>query len=192
MGPLGQIGALIVTSLGGLYLLAILLRFLLQIARADFYNPITQSIVKITNTPVRLLRRVVPGWKGIDFTTLLLALFVHGIFITLLFIFNGQGIPPIEIVVTWSAFGTLSYILNIYKFALLISIISSFIAPYNAHPILTLVRQLTEPLMAPFRRLIPAMGGLDISPLFVFLSIYSMQIVINAIIYMEPALVLGY
>lgn len=195
MGTLGQVGALIVTSLGGLYLLAILLRFLLQVARADFYNPFTQAIVKVTDIPVRALRRLIPGTFGIDFSTLVLAYLVQCLFITLLIIFNGFGIPGVQdfgLIVTWAAFGLLSFVLNIYFWSMIASIIASFVAPYSAHPALSLIRQLSEPIMAPFRRLIPAMGGLDLSPIFVFLCIRVIQTAIIQPIGMNPAVVLGY
>ena len=74
MGSLGSAGYLIVSSLGGLYILAVLLRFMLQVARADFYNPFTQAIVKVTDPTVRLFRRFIPGFRGFDFASLLLAL----------------------------------------------------------------------------------------------------------------------
>lgn len=195
MGTLGEVGALVVSSLGGLYMLAILLRFLLQIARADFYNPFVQSIVKITDHPVRELRRVIPGMWGIDFATLIYAFLVHCVIISLLIIFNGYGIPGVQeigLIITWAAMGILSFILNIYFWAMLISIVSSFIAPYSAHPALVLVRQLTEPAMAPFRRLIPAMGGLDFTPILMFLCIRVIQMSVIAPIGMNPAVVLGY
>ena len=69
-------------------------------------------------------------------------------------------------------------ILNIYFWTLLISIISSFIAPFSGHPALVLVRQLTEPVMAPFRRILPPMGGLDLSPIFVFLALQILRILL--------------
>jgi len=192
MGTLGEVGALIVNTLGSLYLLAILLRFLLQLARADFYNPFVQAIVKITNHPIKELRRVIPGMWGIDFATLIYAFIVHCVLITLLFIFLAGSFPPVGILVTWAAVGLLSYIINIFYVSLLISIVSSFIAPYSTHPILVLTRQLTEPVMAPFRKLLPPMGGLDFSPIFLILSIMIIKTVIIEPTGMSAALVLGY
>ena len=194
MGPIGDVGVLIISTLGSLYLLAILLRFLLQIARANFYNPFVQAIVQITDTPVRSLRRVIPGMWGIDFSTLIYAVLVHGIFICLLALFSGYsiGVSAIGSIVTWAVIGTLSFILKIYFWAILVSIIASFIAPYSAHPALSLTRELTEPVMAPFRKLLPAMGGLDFSPIFVFLSIQVIEILlIHPVLFGNEALILG-
>ena len=191
MGAIGNVGVLLVNTLGGLYLLAIMLRFLLQVARADFYNPFTQAIVKVTDPAVRLFRRIIPGYRGLDFASLLLALLVQCIATTLLISLSGFGIPGAGLVVSWSVIGLLSLVLNIYFWGMMISIIASFIAPLSGHPALVLIRQLTEPLMEPFRRFLPSMGGLDLSPIFVFLAI---QIIRNMLILpmgVNPAVVLG-
>lgn len=191
MGSMGNVGVLLVSSLGGLYILAILLRFLLQVARADFYNPFTQAIVKATDPLVRVFRRIIPGYRGIDFATLVLAFLAECITTLLMIVLSGFAAPGVGLILTWSAIGILSFILNIYFWALIVSIVASFIAPYSAHPGLVLVRQLTEPIMAPFRRLLPAMGGLDFSPIFVFLAIRIIRIMIIEPIGVNPALVLG-
>ena len=191
MGAMGNVGVLLVQTLGGLYLLAVLLRFLLQIARADFYNPFTQAIIKATDPAVRLFRRIIPGYRGVDFASLLLAFLVQCIATALLIRLSGFEIPSVGMVVTWSAVGLLSFILNIYFWGMIISIIASFIAPFSAHPALVLIRQLTEPLMAPFRRLLPSMGGLDLSPIFVFLTLQIIRTLLIVPSGVNPAVVLG-
>ncbi len=191
MGAIGNVGVLLVQTLGGLYLLAILLRFLLQIARADFYNPFTQAIVKVTDPVVRLFRRIVPGYRGIDFASLVLAILVQCIATTLMITLSGYAMPSVGLVITWSVVGLLSFVLNIYFWGMIISIISSFIAPFSAHPALVLVRQLTEPIMAPFRRLLPSMGGLDLSPIFVFLTLQIIRTVLIMPVGVNPTVVLG-
>ncbi len=191
MGAIGNVGVLLVNTLGGLYLLAIMLRFLLQVARADFYNPFTQAIVKVTDPAVRLFRRIIPGYRGLDFASLLLALLVQCIATTLLISLSGFGIPGAGLVVSWSVIGLLSLVLNIYFWGMMISIIASFIAPLSGHPALVLIRQLTEPLMEPFRRFLPSMGGLDLSPIFVFLAIQIIRTMLILPMGVNPAVVLG-
>lgn len=191
MDSLGSVGFLVVSTLGGMFVLAILLRFMLQVARADFYNPFTQAIVKVTDPGVRLFRRVIPGYKGLDFASLALALLVQCIATALLIVFSGFAIPSVGLVISWSSVGLLSFILNIYFWAMIISIVSSFIAPYSAHPGLALVRQLTEPIMEPFRRLLPSMGGLDLSPIFVFLSLQIIRAILIDPVGINPRVVLG-
>ena len=165
--------ATVVGALGGLYLLAILLRFLLQIARADFYNPVSQAVVRVTDPMVRVFRTFVPGYRNFDFAALVLAFVVEGIAIYVLILLYGGGFPGIGFLVTWSILGVVYFIINIYWYAIIASIIMSFVMLFsgnmNPHPILLLVWQLTDPVMAPFRKIIPPMGGLDFSPIFVFI-----------------------
>jgi YggT family protein len=191
MNSIGSIGTLLVTSLGSLYLLAILLRFLLQLSRADFYNPITQMIVRATDPGVQLFRKFIPGFRGIDFSSLAFAVLVQCAMISALIFFAGIDLPGPGLILTWALVGLLSFVLNIYFWGLLISIVVSFIAPFSAHPALVLVRQLIEPVMAPFRRLLPAMGGLDLSPIFVFLSLQIIRIVLISPVGANPAFVPG-
>jgi YggT family protein len=180
MNAMGSIGQLIVGTLGMLLMMAIVLRFLLQLSRADFYNPITQMIVRFTDPGVQVFRRFIPGFRGIDFATLILAVLVESGLICALIFLGGYQFPPAGMVLTWSIAGIINLTLDIYFWALLISIISSFIAPYSDHPALVLVRQLTEPVMAPFRRLLPSLGGLDLSPIFVFLALNILRILLVA------------
>jgi YggT family protein len=191
MNAIGNIGSLLVSTLGTLYMLAVLLRFLLQISRADFYNPITQMIVRATDPGVQLFRRFIPGFKGVDFATLVFAVLVECILICALIFMAGFNLPGVGLILTWAVGGILNFILDIYFWSLLVSIVSSFIAPFSEHPALVLVRQLTEPIMAPFRRLLPSMGGLDLSPIFVFLSIQILKILLIAPIGANPAFVPG-
>lgn len=191
MNAIGSIGSLLVSTLGTLFMMAVLLRFLLQISRADFYNPITQMVVRVTDPGVQLFRRFIPGFKGVDFATLVFALLVQCTLICVLILIAGFDLPGVGLVLTWAIGGMINFILDIYFWALLVSIVSSFIAPFSEHPALVLVRQLTEPIMAPFRRLLPSMGGLDLSPIFVFLTIQILKIVIVAPMGANPAFVPG-
>ncbi len=167
--------AAIFNALGGLYLLAILLRFLLQVARADFYNPVSQAVVRVTDPMVRVFRNFIPGYRNIDFATLVLAFVVEGIAICVLLMIYNVSIPGAAFVITWSVLGVVYFIINIYWYAIIASIIMSFVMMFsgntNPHPLLMLVWQLTDPVMAPFRKVLPPMGGLDFSPIFVFILI---------------------
>ncbi len=191
MGAFGDVAYLLVNTLGGLYVLAVLLRFMLQVARADFYNPFTQAIVRVTDPAVRAFRRVIPGYRGLDFASLILALVAQCVCTFLLITTSGYATPGAGLVITWSVVGLLSFILNIYFWAMMISIIASFIAPYSGHPALMLVRQLTEPVMEPFRRLLPAMGGLDLSPIFVFLGLQIIRMLFIDPVGVNARVVLG-
>jgi YggT family protein len=174
---LEQTLTLIIKSLGGLFLLAVLLRFLLQAVRADFYNPVSQAIVKVTAPVLLPFRRVIPGYRGIDFASLVLALVLNSIFTALLVLIAGF-MPEIGIVVAWAFIGLVGFFLKIYFWSLIISIIASFVAPFSGNPVLLVVYQILEPLYSRIRRIIPPMGGLDLSPIFIFLAINVVEIMV--------------
>lgn len=169
-GNLLQAGIFLIQTFAGLYLIMVMLRFLMQVSRADFYNPICQAIVKITDPPVKPLKKIIPAVRGVDFATLVVALIVQLASIIIIMTLSGGWVfHPTYI--AWSLVGLVSLIFDIYFFALIIMVISSWIAPYGDHPALQLVQQLTEPVCAPARKLLPPMGGLDFSIILVFVAI---------------------
>ena len=175
MGQAGNAAAQIFNTIAGLYLLFVVARFLLQLAKADFYNPISQAVFKITDPMVKVFRSFIPGYRGIDFSSLILAFFVQFAAISLTILLYGGSLPTISFIVTWSFVGVLNFIILFYYYALIASIVMSFVMMFsgnmNPHPILSLVWQITEPIMSPVRKVIPPMGGLDFSPIFIFLVI---------------------
>lgn len=176
---LANAGMLVVHTLFGLYLLIVLLRFFMQIARVDFYNPLSQSIVKITNPVVAPLRRAIPSISGYDTSSLLLAFVVQILAIFLLCLLQGYPINSItNTFIVWPLLGLLTLSINIYTVALIISIIGSFVAPMSQNPILLIVNQLISPALAPFRKILPSMGGLDFSPIFLILTIQLTSILV--------------
>ena len=183
MGVFENSAGLILNTLGGIFLLALLLRFLLQVAKADFYNPISQAVVKLTDPLVKIFRGFIPGYKGIDFSVLVLAILVEATAICSLFLIYAGQIPGINDIVTWAFVGVIYFIINIYYYAIIGSIIMSFVMMFSGstspHPILRLIWQLTEPVMGPIRKIVPPMGGLDFSPIFIFIGI---QLIKNLLI----------
>ena len=173
---------LVIGTLAGLYIFAVLVRFLLQAARADFYNPISQAVVKLTSPLLTPLRKIIPGYRGFDFASLILALIISFIVSCLLIVLDGNSlaivINNIGNIVAWCFVGLLNFILEIYFWGLLISIIASWIAPYSGNPVLLLIQQLLEPIMRRVHKIIPPMGGLDFSPIFVFLGIQLVEILL--------------
>lgn len=194
MSALGEIFSYLIQTLLTLALLAVVLRFLLQLVRADFYNPISQFLARLTNPLVLPLRRVIPSLGGLDLSSLLLALVLQIAAIVALLTLNGVGPPNIGLLLVWSVLGVLGLVVNIYFFALLAMIILSWIAPASRHPALLMLFQLTEPVMAPFRKMLPNMGGLDFSPILVFILINIIQIALRHLaagVGLHPALVIG-
>jgi YggT family protein len=177
MSSLTQVGLLIINTLVGLYLLLVVMRFLLQLVRADFYNPISQFIVKATNLPLIPLRKVIPGIGGIDVASIVLALLVQAVAIVLILLLNGIQPPPLQVAM-WSAIGILSLLLKVYFWGLLITVIASWVAPNSYNPVLILINQILEPAMKPIRKIMPDLGGIDISPIIMFLLIQVLEILL--------------
>lgn len=169
--------SLILQMVFGLYILAVLLRLLFQISRADFYNPIAQFLVKLTNPLLRPLRRVIPGLFGIDLASVLLLLLLQSVEIYLLS-WLGSSAPDVVVVFMRAVIELVQLVLNVYFFSILLRVILSWFMPYGIHqnPAGDLLVSLTEPLMRPARRLIPAVGGLDLSPIAVLLALQLLQL----------------
>jgi YggT family protein len=172
MNTLASIFSDIISTLLGLYATIVLLRFIFQLIKADFYNPISQGIVKMTSPILVPLRRIIPGFWGLDFAALLLVIVIHIITVSINLLLQGNN--PFTHLGDIAIYASLKFItgfLNVFTFSLLASIVLSFVAPMSRHPAAILVFQIAEPLMAPFRKIIPPMGGIDISPIFVFLAL---------------------
>lgn len=194
MSALNEIFTYLVQTLLSIYLVAMLLRFLLQLARADFYNPISQFLVKVTNPLIIPVRKVVPSIGGVDSASLLLALLLQMLSIVILITLYKAGLPSIIQLLIWSTLGLLGLLVNIYFFALLAMIVLSWIAPGSNNPAIYLLHQITEPVMAPVRKMLPAMGGMDFSPILVFILINVIQIALRHMAAgagLHPALVIG-
>ena len=180
MGALQDIGILLVQTFFHLYILAILLRLLLQMAKGDFfYNPISQFLVKATQPMLAPVRRFVPSVGSLDSASIVVVLLLQITATMLLVSIRGYPIPNATALLTWGALGTIGMVINIYFIAILAAIILSWIAPGSYNPTVILLHQLTEPVMKPFRNILPAISGLDLSPIFVFITINILQIILT-------------
>jgi YggT family protein len=170
---------LLIQTVFGLYVLAVMLRLLLQWVRADFYNPLSQFIVKITNPPLRPLRRVIPGWGGIDLASvlLLIALQMAEIFLVNLTLGRAFGVIGLFIASIGELLGLL---INVFMGAILIQVILSWVAPGNYNPLVGLVHKIADPVLAPARRIIPPISGIDLSPLVVLVVLQLLKILLVA------------
>ena len=181
MGTIAEILRYLIQTASALYLFAVLLRLLLQLARADFYNPLSQFVVRLTNPLLIPLRRLVPPVGRIDSGSIVLALVVQTVAaLAVLALHNALSVNPL-LVIVWSAVAILALVVKIYFFAILALIIFSWVAPQAHHPALALLYQLTEPVMAPFRRVLPPAGGLDLSPILVFVTINVLEILLRGL-----------
>jgi YggT family protein len=179
-GYFTQAGVFLIEIIFGLYILAILLRFLLARVRADFYNPLSQFIVKVTNPAIKPLRRFIPGYYGIDWPSIVLLLFVQAIEIILIALIASGRIPaPMGLLVLTFAY-LLRQVIYVYLFIIIIQVIISWINPGAYNPATVIMYQLSEPILKPARRLIPPAGGFDWSPLIVLIGLQLMIILLVA------------
>ena len=148
----------------GFYVLVVLLRFLLQVLRADFYNPLSQFVVKLTTPVLRPLRRVVPGAWGLDLASLLLAWVLTAVqlaFMAALLSIDFHPLAP----VAWALPELVGLLFNIFLFAIIVQAILSWVNPGRYNPASAVLDSLTAPLLRPLRRVIPPLSGLDLTPM---------------------------
>jgi YggT family protein len=159
------------------YILVVMLRFLLQWFRADFYNPMSQFVVKITTPVLHPLRRVIPGIGGIDFAAILLMWALKSVELTLMLLLVSGELNPL-LPLLWAVPALIGLLINVFIFAILIQVILSWVNPGAYNPATALLYSLTEPLLRPARRLIPPIGGLDLSPMLVMIGLYLLEMLL--------------
>lgn len=175
----GNAGVFLVQTLFGLYTGAVMLRFLLALVRADFYNPISQFLVKITNPTLRPLRRLIPSLGGIDLATLLLLLILQSAELLLVGAIRGYSVAPLGLLVL-ALTGLISLLLSIYFITILVQVILSWVNPGSYNPVIGLLYSLNEPILGRARRLLPPIGGFDLSPILVLIAMQLLEIILVA------------
>lgn len=168
----------LIQTLFGFYILAVMLRFLLQCVRADFYNPLVQFLVRITNPLLLPLRRIVPGYKGLDVASLVLAFILQFLEVSLVTLLLGRdaGIGGLLLLAAGELFKLL---INIYLWGLIIQAILSWVNPDPYHPAARLLGQLTAPLLRPVRCLLPPIAGVDLSPMLVIVGMVFVSLLLQ-------------
>lgn len=166
--------AFLVKTVIDLYVLVLLLRIWLQWARADFYNPMSQFVVKITQPVVAPLRRFIPALGPIDTASLLLALILMTGKIVALSSMQGNGFVFTPYFLLFGLLALLKSAGYLVFWLVIIRSLMSWVSQGRS-PMDYVMYQLTEPLMSPIRRIIPAMGGLDFSGMIVVLILYMLN-----------------
>jgi YggT family protein len=157
-----------------IYLMVVLLRLWLQFARADFYNPFSQFVVKATQPIVAPMRRILPSIGRLDTATLVLALIVAGLkIVTLNVVLGGSGLNIMSVVIL-SFVIVIKEILTLVMYVLIMRAIMSWVSQGN-NPMELVLSQLTEPMLAPIRKRMPEMGGLDLSMMVVIVLLLFIQ-----------------
>ena len=169
----------IVDTLLSLALYVVLARLLLQWTRADFRNPIAQAVVRLTNPLILPLRRVLPPVGKVDTASVVAVILVTIIKVGILFALTVYGTPSLEAWVLAVIVELVRSVLRMYLGAILLYALLSLIAPGGYSPLQSVLASICEPLLRPFRRLIPPIAGIDLSPLWV-------AIIIQAILLLLP------
>ena len=169
---LSDIAVTIASPLFSLALFLLAMRFLAQLCGVSPYNPISTGIRKVTDPIVAPINRLIPAGKRLNLgaiAALILGQVAYiAIMLWILSRFDAFNIVPALI---WSALGAAGLLINIVFYSVLAIIVVSFLAPQSNHPAVEFLWQLTEPVMAPLRSIIPPMGGLDFSPILLFIGI---------------------
>ena len=169
-GHIGNAATFLIETLFGLYILIVMLRLLLQWARADFYNPLSQFIVRATQPALAPMRGALPAIAGIDLACAVLLVVLQFGELWLITGILGQR-APVSALLVFSVAELLQLAIYIFLFSILIQVIMSWINPGSYNPVLSVIYSLNEPLLTPARRLVPSIGGLDLSPIVVMVAL---------------------
>lgn len=172
-------GTFLIETLLGLVMLVFLLRLLFQMVRADFHNPVSQFVVKITNPLLVPLRRVIPGFAGIDMASVIILLGLQYAELFLITLLNGVEFFPLGMFVIAIA-KLVSLVITVFTFSILIQVILSWVNPHAYNPVTGLLYQLNEPLLGRARRIIPPIHGFDLSPIVVMIVLQLMSMLVVA------------
>ncbi|MFV9614818.1 MAG: YggT family protein [Gammaproteobacteria bacterium] len=154
----------LIDTLFSIYIAIMLLRFILQQAGADFYNPISQFVVKATQPLVKITRRFIPSIKKIDTATLLLVFALLIIKLLILFSIAGYPVNVTQLLIK-GLHDLVSLTFDIFIVALFVQAILSWVNPDPYHPVSSLLRSLTAPVLNPIKKYVPPIGGIDLSTL---------------------------
>ena len=160
----------LVSTITDLYVTAIMLRLLLQWVRADFYNPLSQFLVKVTNPVVIPARRIIPSIGKLDTASVVVMLLLELLQLTIIGLIS-QTEFPFQFLLLFAMRKLLVTLLLTYFVLIIARVIVSWIANQTRHPIIPLIYQLTEPVLRPFSKLVPPLGGIDLSPLFALIAL---------------------
>lgn len=169
----------IVDTLLWLLTLAFLLRLLFQLVRADFRDPMADAIVRVTNWLILPLRRLLPPIGKVDTATIVAVIAVASVRTAALFGFDGESFGGLLMFLRVTVIGLVDLTLRIYLFALLLYWLTSFVTPGGYAPGVRLLGQLCEPILKRVRRIIPPIGRIDFSILWVSIGIGALLILLR-------------
>jgi len=167
----------LISTLFSLYILAVMLRFILGAVRADFYNPVSQFLVRITNPLLVPMRRIIPSFRQYDTSALLLMLLLQLVSLVIVVMLRGVSVSFITLLL--AAIGELVVLaFNVFIFAIVIQVILSWVNPGTYNPVNALLYSITRPVMGPIQRLIPPVSGIDLSPLVALIGLQVLKMLV--------------
>ena len=172
-------GVFVIKTVFDLFIGAVVLRLLLQWARADFRNPVSQFLVKITNPVIIPLRRIVPGVGGIDTASVMVVLILQVTKVWLIHMIAAQS-PSIAGLLMLALADFVEFMISIYTITIILQVILSWVGPRTPNPINGPLHALNEPLLTPLRRIIPTISGFDLTPVVLLLLFHLMRILVVA------------
>lgn len=190
MSPLALAAMFLLDTAFTFLILAVLLRVILQLIRADFYNPMCQMVIKASNFLILPMRRIIPAYYGIDWASvvalIVLAFLKQGLLILLT---TGLWVSNAGLMLLGIA-DILDMVFYIYLFALIAIAVNSWLNPTAVNPLIQIASQLTAPLLNKIRQWAPIIGGFDISPLiFTVILVLFNILVIQVLSYQGVTLV---
>jgi len=168
----------IIGSLAQLYLFVLILRLLLPWFRADFHNPIAQAILKATSPLVIPLRRILPPISRIDTATVVVAFVITYLTILVLLSIRGQT-ATIGAIALSSLVYLVLLTLRLFVFAIIVRVLLSWLSPGGYNPAMAVIYSITDPVMRPFQRIIPQLGGFDLSPIFAIILLGALTRIVS-------------
>ena len=169
----------ILNTLLTLVVVVFLLRVLMPLVRADFRNPVGEAVLKITNPVVLPLRRAIRPGRRVDVASIVALLIVQFAKTIVLLLVRGAALRP-DVVLVAGLFGLVVLVIQFYFYAVLIYALMSWFGGASYSPVGVVLGRLVEPLLAPFRRIIPPIGGLDLSALFLMIALQAVLILLRA------------
>jgi YggT family protein len=179
-----EIALFLIGTIFSIYISLVMIRFLLAIVRADFYNPISQTIVRFTNPPLVLLRRLIPPVGRIDSSAIVLMLILQLIELWLRTFIIGHAVPVTALFVL-AIFELVKLTIWVYIIALILQALLSWINPgmyQMQNPMAAILHQLTAPIMKPIRNILPRTGMIDFSPMLAIIGLYVLLIIVNGVL----------
>lgn len=177
-GSVGNAFSFLIETLFSLYIAAVMLRVLLELVEADYYNPVCQILIRISEPVLAPLGKLIPRLGRLNTAAFVLLLVLQTISVVIVMALSGYSIDPLQALML-AALKLMRMLLVMYMVLIIAEVILSWVGGGVRHPIIPLIYQLTQPVLAPIRRVLPNLGGLDLSPLVAIIGIQFLMILIG-------------